>query len=229
MTEVVFLSLIISGLGLEAILISRWIFVKQTIVKQSIEEEEILTPYESANKTPTPLPPNGHSEQQQTEQKQAEQNLLDDSSLSEWEYKIVRSNRDLFRNPAIFHKLCDEEAEVGWMMLEKLDDRRVRFKRPANLRDQPSEELPRFDPYRSHYGPAVDFTSWFAAIAFLMAIVLPAYLGYALVSATLNNLPNNLPLIPLLNPPIEGEPEPEGEEELREDIPSELEAEPPGL
>ena len=74
----------------------------------------------------------------------------------------------------------------------------------------------------------IDFTSWLAAIAFLTAIVLPAYLGYALVSATLNNLPNSLPRIPLLNQPPEVEPEVENNEPLPEEIPSELEAKPSG-
>lgn len=229
MIEVIFLSLLVSSLGFEAVLISSWIYSEQRTLKQQIEEEEILTSYESANKKASkPLPPNGHSEHQKQ---------VDDSDLFEWEYKIVRANRDLFRNPAIFHKLCEEEAEVGWTMLEKLDDRRVRFKRPANLRDENGDELPRFDPYRSHYGSSLDFTSWLAAIAFLAAIVLPAYLGYALVSATLNNLPNSLPRIPLLNSSPEVEPELEEEEllpeelpekERLEDIPSDLEAEPQG-
>ncbi|MEB3279533.1 MAG: hypothetical protein VKK42_11505 [Lyngbya sp.] len=220
MIELVFLSLLVSSLGFEAVLISSWIYSEQRTLKQQIEEEEILTPYESANTKPSkPLPPNGHSEHQKQ---------VDDSALFEWEYKIVRANRDLFKNPAIFHKLCEEEAEVGWTMLEKLDDRRVRFKRPINLRDENGEELPRFDPYRSHYGSSLDFTSWLAAIAFLAAIVLPAYLGYALVSATLNNLPNSLPRIPLLNSPPEVTPEVEQEEELPEEIPSELETEPQG-
>ncbi|MEL7039564.1 MAG: hypothetical protein AAFO04_28725 [Cyanobacteria bacterium J06592_8] len=217
MIEVLFLSLLVSSLGLEAVVLSHYIYSEQKTFKQEIEEEEILTRYESANKKTSPSSqPNGSSHQKQ----------VDDSALLEWEYKIVRANRDLFRNPAVFHKLCEEESQVGWTMLEKLDDRRVRFKRPANLRDKASEELPRFDPYRSHYGSTLDFTSWLAAIAFLMAIILPAYLGYALVSATLNNLPSRLPEIPLLNPPIEEEVEPELEEEQPEEIPSELEPEP---
>ncbi|EAW37434.1 hypothetical protein [Lyngbya sp. PCC 8106] len=224
MIEVLFLSLLVSSLGFEAVLISSWIYSEQKTLKQQIEEET-LTPYESANaKASKPLQPNSHSEHQKQ---------LDDPALSESEYKIVRANRDLFRNPAIFHKLCEEEAEVGWIMLEKLDDRRVRFKRPANLRDheydQSSDELPRFDPYRTHYGSSLDFTSWLAAIAFLTAIVLPAYLGYALVSATLNNLPNSLPRIPLLNPPPEVTPEVEQEEPLPEEIPEQLETEPQGI
>ncbi|ERT05083.1 hypothetical protein M595_4980 [Lyngbya aestuarii BL J] len=224
MIEVLFLSLLVSSLGFQAVLMSSWIYSEQKTLKQQIEEEETLTPYESANtKASKPLQPNGHSDQ----------NQIDDPALAECEYKIVRANRDLFRNPAIFHKLCEEEAEVGWMMLEKLDDRRVRFKRPTNLRDhdhdQNSDELPRFDPYRTHYGSSLDFTSWLAAIAFLTAIVLPAYLGYALVSATLNNLPNSLPRIPLLNSPPEVEPEVQKEEQLPEEIPEQLETEPQGI
>jgi len=36
----------------------------------------------------------------------------------------------MFRDPVVLRQLCEEEAEAGWILLEKLDDHRVRFKRP---------------------------------------------------------------------------------------------------
>lgn len=194
------LSLVVSSLGLEAIALGSLLYSNQTSrEKQLKEEEDILSRYESVPKKNSvqPLP--------QNDQPLPEVN---DPMAGEWEYKIVRANRDIFRNPAIFHKLCQEEAEVGWVMLEKLDDHRVRFKRSMSQRDQKSSELPRFDPYRTHYGSSFSLTSWLAAIAFLSAIVLPAYFGYALVSTTLNRLTNSFPDIPLLTPLLELEEEP---------------------
>ncbi len=205
------LSLVVSSLGLEAVALGSWLYSNQTSrEKQLKEEEDILSRYESVPKKNSvqPLP--------QNDQPLAE---VHEPMAQEWEYKIVRANRDLFRNPAIFHKLCQEEAEMGWVMLEKLDDHRVRFKRSMNKRDQKSSDLPRFDPYRTHYGSSFSFTAWLATIAFVSAIVLPAYFGYALVSTTLNRLTNNFPDIPLLTPILEVEEEPS--EEIRPEEESE--------
>ncbi len=105
-----------------------------------------------------------------------------DPRLIGWEFKIVRANRELFREPKILQRLCKEEAEAGWILLEKLDDCRVRFKRPIALRDiLDPEHLPQ-DPYRCHYGSSGRLTSWLKLVAAVTAIVLPAYLGYALVT-----------------------------------------------
>ncbi|NJK39215.1 MAG: hypothetical protein HC835_06615 [Oscillatoriales cyanobacterium RM2_1_1] len=189
--EIVFLSLLVSSLGIEAVLFGSWLCAYQVNLDEQFEEEETLTRYESPNNLSNAAPSSP-----------AEGSLnpaVGSGSMPEWEYKIVRTNRDLFRNPAIFQKLCREEAEVGWVLLEKLDDRRVRFKRPAGNQPPAGEGLPHLDPYRSYYGSSINFTSWLAALAFLMAIILPAYLGFALVSTTLNRFPENLPNSPLLN------------------------------
>ncbi|MGC9524543.1 MAG: hypothetical protein ACP5D7_03290 [Limnospira sp.] len=179
MNEVIIFSLMVSSLGLEAVLAGSWICATQAEVEREQEEEEdILTRYDSENPQTTTArssQPNGHS-----------------PSIPEWEYKIVRAQRDLFRNPKIFEKLCKEEAIAGWVMVEKLDDRRVRFRRPTDSQ-LPSETPPPIDPYRCSYGSGFDPTAWLAGFAFLVAIVLPAYLGYALVSNTLNRIPQDVP------------------------------------
>ncbi len=112
---------------------------------------------------------------------------LKDPRLAGWEFKIVRANGDLFRNPIIFKRLCDEEAQAGWILLEKLDDHRVRFKRPIALREVIKPELLSFDPYRCHYGSSSNLITWLGTLVALIFTLLPAYLGYVLVSTTLLN------------------------------------------
>ncbi len=116
---------------------------------------------------------------------------LNDFQTCEWEYKIVRAYSDLFRNSANFIQLCEEEAQAGWILLEKLDDRRVRFKRSVAMREQVDVTQLSFDPYRCYYGPSHQWTNFIGAIAAVTAMVLPAYLGYTLVSQTLQEAPKN--------------------------------------
>ena len=70
----------------------------------------------------------------------------------DWEFKIVRANTAAFRKPAEFSKLIQEEALAGWVLLEKLDNQRVRFKRPRSARAGDNHLPPGVDPYRTHYG-----------------------------------------------------------------------------
>ena len=75
-----------------------------------------------------------------------------DDLAHHWEFKIVRANRPVFRNPKTFNRLLAEEAQAGWTLVEKFDDTRIRFKRPQQARVNDSQ-LPRgVDPYRVHYG-----------------------------------------------------------------------------
>lgn len=176
MLEFTILSLLVGSLGFQASLIGGWMRWRQiAVAEEEEEEEEILTRYDSRANIDTAIAgqPNG-----------AAQSGTRDLRLLGWEFKIVRANRDLFRNRAILQRLCEEEAEAGWVLLEKLDDRRVRFKRPVALRDLIKPERLSFDPYRCHYGPAMSPLALVFAIAAISALILPAYLGYALVSNT---------------------------------------------
>lgn len=177
MVKLQLLSLFIGSLGIQATIISGWIWRQQQLEEQQQEEEETLTPYESKDNQPSEAHANRLPQSQ----------LPRDSRLTGWEFKIVRAHRDVFHNPVVFKQLCDEEAQSGWVLLEKLDDRRVRFKRPIALRDILNSELLPIDPYRSHYGSASNWGTLIWAIAWLSAIILPAYLGYALVSLTLSH------------------------------------------
>jgi len=72
----------------------------------------------------------------------------------EWEFKILRSNIAAFRKPDVFQKACEEEALAGWVLVEKFDDQRLRFKRPISAREKDSSLD--FDPYRTQYGTAAN-------------------------------------------------------------------------
>jgi hypothetical protein len=68
----------------------------------------------------------------------------------DWEFKILQSSSLAFRKPDVLRKVRDEEAQAGWILLEKIDDAHLRFKRPASARSN-DQSLP-FDAYRTHYG-----------------------------------------------------------------------------
>ncbi len=192
MSEVTLLSLLVGSLGLQAVVGGGWLRWQQSKVQQACEEEEeTLTPYES-NDTVTTSP-----------QKNGSKKPPKDPRLVGWEFKIVRSHRDLFRDPAVLQRLCEEESHAGWILLEKLDDRRIRFKRPIALREIIKSEMMAIDPYRSHYGSSGNLRLWVMAIVSLMLLILPAYLGFMLVSTTLNKPPSpvnsiqkGLPIMP---------------------------------
>ncbi len=113
----------------------------------------------------------------------------------DWEYKIVRASTDVFREWETLQQLCAEEAQAGWIMLEKLDDRRIRFKRLMSWRETIKPEELSIDPYRSHYGSNWTPLTGLGAIAFMISLILPAYLGYTLVSALMTRHPPQ-PVLP---------------------------------
>ena len=61
-----------------------------------------------------------------------------DDLAHDWEFKIVRANTGAFRNTASLNRLLQEEARAGWIMLEKFDNSRIRFKRPRQARSNDS-------------------------------------------------------------------------------------------
>ncbi|MDQ2098177.1 MAG: hypothetical protein QQW96_11065 [Tychonema bourrellyi B0820] len=195
MVEILIWSLMVGSLGLESVIAGKFVNREQLARRQkSDEEEEVLTRYESQEEH---LAGRDHS--------LSNGNSIADGTVLE--YKIVRASSDLFRNPAIFQRLCREEAEFGWILLEKLDDRRVRFKRAIALRDTQRPDLPPFDPYRTHYGPMLNGTNLAGAIVFLSAMLLPAVLGYTLVSTTLIKSRSNLAPAPIQSMPSPGTPD----------------------
>lgn len=67
-----------------------------------------------------------------------------------WEFKILRSATFAFRHPRVLQQVCEEEAKAGWVLVEKFDNQRLRFKRRATDRERDVGLT--VDPYRSHYG-----------------------------------------------------------------------------
>jgi hypothetical protein len=93
-----------------------------------------------------------------------------------WEFKIVRANTAAFRKPEVMQQVCDEEARSGWELVEKFDDSRLRFKRPASLRNNPSPTG--LDPYRTTYGMSqgklttIILIAVFGSMALIFAVIL---------------------------------------------------------
>jgi hypothetical protein len=107
-----------------------------------------------------------------------------DDLQGDWEFKIVRSGTAAFRKPEILDRLIEEEARAGWVMLEKFDDSRVRFKRPRNARARDAFLPDGVDPYRTQYGAydaqrAVVLGTVMAVVFLLLGL---AVFGYMLVS-----------------------------------------------
>ena len=75
------------------------------------------------------------------------------NDLNGWEFKIVRSNFGRFSNLETVQKVCREEAESGWELVEKFDQYRLRFKRRIEHRSR--DNSARLDPYRTSPGSGV--------------------------------------------------------------------------
>ena len=91
---------------------------------------------------------------------------------SDWEFKIVRANLAGFRSPEVLQQVCTEEARGGWILVEKFDNHRLRFKRPVAARA--GDAGLEFDPYRSQYGTSSRvILATIAAGALLATLAIP--------------------------------------------------------
>ncbi len=164
------LSLVMGSSGLQATIAGFWLHRSQTEESQEVErEEERLTPYDSNETIAT-------NETRRSSKRDRDPRLVG------WEFKILRSESDLFSAPAVLQQACDEEALAGWILLEKLDDRRLRFKRPIAMREVIDPQTLGFDPYRSVYGPSRRWPQRLLVAIGVLALLLPAYLSFSLVS-----------------------------------------------
>ena len=112
-----------------------------------------------------------HAEKERKRMEEEEEKMTaynKDELDNNWEFKIVRSDSRSFRKPEILQMLIEEEAMSGWEMLEKLDDNRVRFKRPKSARNTDFSLPPGIDPYRSRYGRSTKSTEVFIAIILII-------------------------------------------------------------
>ena len=84
-------------------------------------------------------------------QEEEEMTAYTSQDLSEgWEFKILRSSANVFKSPERMKAVLAEEAEAGWILVEKFDNGRIRLKRPVSARAQ--DHSLRFDPYRTWTG-----------------------------------------------------------------------------
>jgi hypothetical protein len=96
-----------------------------------------------------------------------------------WEFKIVRSEMGAFRKQEMFQRLLQEEAISGWELVEKLDDRRVRFKRRREDRRKDAGLPQGIDPYRSQF----DGGASRSLVAVLVGLAVMVALGAGLLFA----------------------------------------------
>jgi len=100
-----------------------------------------------------------------------------DDVQKEYEFKIVRSGSAAFRNPETLKELVEEESRAGWVMLEKFDDSRVRFKRPRSARARDAFLPEGVDPYRTQYGAHAARQARLAAVM-IGVLVLVGMVGF---------------------------------------------------
>ncbi|WP_448514072.1 hypothetical protein [Parathermosynechococcus lividus] len=174
MAEVILLSLMSGSLGFSALLYRQWWCWQHDQTQQAYEEEEQLTTYPSKPPDPQGKP---------------------SAQLGGWEFKIVRSLGNQFHDPEVLRQVCREEAQGGWILFEKLDDRRLRFKRPMALREKIVPQAG-YDPYRSYYGSRFHWGSLLSVIILMIMATLPAYLGYRLVILSQRPAPLTMPQPP---------------------------------
>ncbi len=104
-----------------------------------------------------------------------------DDVQKDYEFKIVRSGSAAFRNPETLKELIEEESRAGWVMLEKFDDSRVRFKRPRSARARDAFLPEGVDPYRTQYGAHAARQARLAAVM-IGLLVLAGMFGFLFVT-----------------------------------------------
>jgi hypothetical protein len=177
MGELALLSLLTGSLGLQSIVLGLWLRSGQRWDNAVLEdEEEQLTPYDS-KETIDPM---------DDKVVPKDRKASNDPRLVGWEFKILRSTQDSFRDPLIFKQVLEEEAIAGWILLEKLDDRRLRFKRPIAMREVLRSDLLPIDPYRTTYDQASPWKKIAIVAASLILILIPSYLGFMLIHQLIN-------------------------------------------
>jgi hypothetical protein len=75
-----------------------------------------------------------------------------DELENDWEFKIVKSATGRFSKREVVEQVRAEEAIAGWVMVEKFDDNRIRFKRPMSAQRNDPNLPPGIDPYRTTFG-----------------------------------------------------------------------------
>lgn len=103
-----------------------------------------------------------------------------DELNEDWEFKILRSSFDSFRNTEMLKQMLKEESQAGWVLVEKFDNGRVRLKRPASAQRQDHMLPPDVDPYRTTYGRGDA-----ALVLLILGVTGTALLGIILLAVVL--------------------------------------------
>ena len=145
----IIISTIILDVGIQSVIIDRIFRAKQGSKRREEVEEENLTRYESNTTSDQP---------------------------KGWEFKILRTNSGGFRSRKVLNKVCAEESQAGWILLEKLDDHRLRFRRPVTARDR--DQQCKIDPYRTRYGISEIIETWTTIIVLLVIMSSATVFGF---------------------------------------------------
>ncbi|MFN5965949.1 MAG: hypothetical protein ACK46E_12615, partial [Pseudanabaena sp.] len=145
----IIISTIILNVGIQSVIIDRIFQAKKGNKRREEVEEENLTRYDSNTSSDQP---------------------------KGWEFKMLRTSSGGFRSRKVLSRVCAEEAQAGWILLEKLDDRRLRFRRPIIARDRDNQC--KIDPYRTHYGISEMVETWTTIIVLLIIMSGAAVLGF---------------------------------------------------
>jgi len=130
-----------------------------------------------------------HRAEEQRKQQEQEEEMSEYSSEDlnrNWEFKIVRSESGAFRKAEVVQQLIDEEAKAGWVLLEKLDNLRIRFKRPVSARGRDMLLPKEVNPYRTSFGRRSSAPT--AMIILLLGLVMAGALGLLLASGGLESV-----------------------------------------
>jgi hypothetical protein len=183
MGELALLSLLTGSIGLQSIVAGLWLRSAHQTHARLQDEEEQLTPYDSKETI--------DSMDEKIVPKDRKANS--DPRLVGWEFKILRSSQESFRDPQVFKQVLEEESLAGWILLEKLDDRRLRFKRPIAMREVLKADLLPIDPYRTTYGKNSPWTRLAIIAITTIVLILPSYLGFMLIQQLVNKPADRLP------------------------------------
>jgi hypothetical protein len=130
--------------------------------------------------------------QQQREEEERMTRYNPDELESDWEFKIVRSSTPMFRKPEVLRQVREEESLAGWTLLEKLDDSRLRFKRPAKAGKRDDQLPAGIDPYRTQIGGSDNVR------VLIIAILIPVFLALFVFLVSLRNTPGDLEPTPVI-------------------------------
>lgn len=190
MMETAILSLIFLDVGLLAVLLGKAAKQFQPLkqITEKIDEEETFLSGEILINDPQINPMNeptnraaNHTDQ--PEQSKPEQ-LSPDSGIWLWEFKIVRGSINGFRGFEALKYVCEQEKQAGWILFEKLDNQRLRFRRPIGARKL--DHLCRQDPYRTYYGMPPELSSLISLLVVLALLGIPTYWGFGFIRKQLS-------------------------------------------